>query len=68
MRRLYIRPNCTVDDRLIDLVVTTTPGEPLVDEQIVEHFPKETSGREIREAMLSQYPGAEILWGKALFH
>ena len=63
---LYIRPMYSPGDVLTGFTVTTCQGKPLVDSEILEHFPVEASGREIREAMQGQYPNSQVQWGTAL--
>ena len=64
--KLFIHPMYTPEDRLVGYTVTLSRGRPLVDEQILEHFPVEASGVEMREAMQSQYPEATVEWSGAL--
>lgn len=45
---------------LLGFAVCTTNGTILVDEQIVEHFDRHATGKEIK----SQFPNA--VWGKPL--
>jgi hypothetical protein len=56
---LWLRPVWEIDgdrQRLISIAVATT-GEPiLVDEQILDHYPPETSGKEIQ----ANYPNHQF--------
>jgi hypothetical protein len=64
--KLFIRPVFTVradgSEQLLSLAVCTTAGPILVDEQILEHFDKHTSGRDIRE----NYPDDVVDWAETI--
>lgn len=58
--RLWIRPVlCKATNRHLSLSVCTTEHALLVDEQIVCHFPFNTSGTDIK----AEFPDATISWG-----
>jgi len=60
MKKLWIRPvHDKRTDRLISVAVCTTKHETLVDEQILEHFSPDMSGKEIRDS----YPEHTLFWG-----
>ncbi len=59
-RKLWMRPvHCKETDRLLSVAVCTTKHEVLVDEQILEHFALDISGKDIR----NEYPEAIMFWG-----
>ncbi len=63
MKKLYIRPvHDKRTSRLLSIAVCTTKYNVLVDEQILEHFPPEATGREIRE----NYPEHNMFWGESI--
>ena len=70
MKTLYIRPVYTLhpDQRetLTGLALCSTNGELLVDGQIIEHFPKDESGKDIK-ACAKEFHGADNTeWGKPI--
>ncbi|NJK93223.1 MAG: hypothetical protein HC904_16260 [Blastochloris sp.] len=67
MTKLWIRP--VGRDALQGFALCRTNGAILVDEQIVEHFPKDATGKEIKtvavDAGLVNSP-EEVEWGNVL--
>ena len=62
-RKLFMRPvHCKKTDRLLSIAVCTTEHEVTVDEQILEHFPFNSSGKEIR----MEFPGHTMSWGQII--
>ncbi len=60
MKKLWIRPvHDKKTDRLISMAVCTTKYGVLVDEQILEHFSLQMSGKDVREC----YPEHTMVWG-----
>jgi hypothetical protein len=65
--KLYIRP-CG-GNTLTGFALCRTNGEVLVDEQIIEHFPVDATGKEIKAAAVDLglvNSADEVEWGKAL--
>ncbi len=56
---LYIRP-VHVGRRLVGTALCLTKGEVLMDEQILQHFPLDVTGRDVREIAVDMY-GARSL-------
>lgn len=63
---MFMRPRYSEGNRLLGFAVTTTDGELLQDSQVVEHFPLDTSGKEMREYASEFQPGATLIWGNVL--
>jgi len=65
-RRAYIRPvhGGASGRELISFAVCRTNQPLLVDEQILDHFPADFSGKEIREWYENRYV---LVWGKPLY-
>ena len=62
--KLFIRPS--YDGReLVSLTLCTTNKQVETDEQILEYFEPDTSGRDIRETAMEFY-GREAIWGEIL--
>ena len=62
-KKLWIRPvHCKKTDRLLSIAVCTTEHEVTVDEQILEHFPFNASGKDIR----MEFPRHTMSWGKII--
>ncbi len=64
---LYIRP-CG-RDFLTGFALVRHNGEVLVDEEIIEHFPKDATGKEIKAAAVDAgfvNSPSEIEWGTVL--
>lgn len=68
--KLWIRPVYKVleggGEQLLSFALCTTNGELLADEQIKEHFDKDTTGKEIDAAAKEFYKATETEWGKAI--
>lgn len=66
---LFIRPRhaSLKPQGLLGFVLTTTNGEILTDEQILEHFPVDTTGVEIRASAREFHGTSEVGWGDCLF-
>lgn len=65
MRKAFIRPvHKKNDGPLIGLALCRTNGPPLVDEDIIEHFPADTPGKHIKEEATDM--GYEAEWGNVL--
>lgn len=60
--KLFIHPMYNSRAVLRGFTVTTCRGQPLVDEEIREHFPVEATGKEMREA----FPEDTLEWSGAL--
>ena len=52
--RAWIRP-VYVDNRLASIALARTDGEILVDEDIIDHFPADSRGVDIRLAAMVDY-------------
>ena len=63
MKKLWLRPvHDKNTDRPMSIAVCTTKHEVLVDEQILEHFSFQTSGKDIREC----YPEHTLAWASPI--
>lgn len=49
MKKLWIRPVYNESDQLLGLCLCRTEQTVLVDEQVVEHFELDITGKEIKE-------------------
>jgi hypothetical protein len=61
-RKLFIRPVYDRNERPLSLAVCKTNGPITVDEQIVEHYPFHTPGRDIKQ----DFPEYEMDWGDVI--
>lgn len=62
-RKAYIRP-VHAGRELVAMAVCTTNGPPIMDSQILEHFPADATGAEIRAWYEGQYV---LVFGKPLY-
>jgi len=72
-RTLYIRPvykveedNAGTIETLTSIALCTTNGEILVDGQILEHFPKDEPGVDIKACGMEFHDASEVVWGKSI--
>lgn len=64
--KLYIRPAYNANGRLMSIALCKTNEQILVDEQVVEHFPRDTGGVHIKE-WADEYLGCkDVEWGKPI--
>lgn len=68
--KLWIRPVYKTfeggGEQLLSFALCTTNGDLLADEQIKEHFDKDTTGKEIDAAAKEFFRATETEWGKAI--
>lgn len=66
---LFIRPSYRGDSHTPDtLALCTTNGAILVDEQVLAHFPSDTSGKDIKAEALETWgvTADNVKWGELL--
>ena len=68
---VYIRPVCNSDDQLKGLALCRVKDKPLIDGDIISHFPANTPGVEIK-AMAVEFGHAEnedcVEWAQPLYY
>jgi hypothetical protein len=69
-KTLFIRPVYEVredgTERLMSQALCTTAFDILTDEQILEHFPLDITGKEIRKEAIETFGAEDVAWGTAI--
>lgn len=64
--KFFIRPVHKAETAMpVSIALCRTDGDILLDEDIVEHFPPDTSGKKIRECA-HEFHRARCEWGKSI--